>query len=92
MVNNTGNTDIHMHLTMESILPSLSPRLHLSNRSSVNSTSTLDFDILYRNSANVTMEVQVLSDVTPGTMDVTLDASSNNRYQESTIEFRIQIS
>ncbi|MDD1768356.1 MAG: site-2 protease family protein [Methanomassiliicoccales archaeon] len=91
LVNNSGNTDIHMHLTLD--IPSgLSARLHLSNESSVNSTSTLDFDIPYHNSANVTMEVQVLGDAAPGAKDVTLDASSNNRYQESAIEFTVHVS
>ncbi|MDD1767582.1 MAG: site-2 protease family protein [Methanomassiliicoccales archaeon] len=92
IVNNTGNTDIHMRLSVQNILSDWSAGLYLSNQSSVNSTNTLEFNILYRDSANVTMEIHVPSTASPTARDVTLHAISDNLYQESNVEFSVRVS
>jgi len=92
MVNNTGNTDIHMSLTVKNVSNILTAGLHLSNQSSLNSTNSLDFYLPYGNSTSVTMEIGVLPSASAGTRDVGLYAVSDNKYQESTLLFKIQVS
>jgi hypothetical protein len=91
-VNNTGNTGVHMQLIVQQIPSDWGAGLHLSNQSSANSTNTLNFDLPYGNSTNVTMEIRVPITATLDRRDVVLYAVSNYKYQESTLDFKVQVS
>lgn len=90
-VNNTGNTDIHMRLIVQEIPSDWGAGLHLSNQSSANSTNTLNFDLSYRNSTSVTMEIRVPTTAAFDARDVVLEAVSNSN-QASSLDFKVQVS
>jgi uncharacterized repeat protein (TIGR01451 family) len=90
-VNNTGNTDIHMRLIVQEIPSDWGAGLHLSNQSSANSTNTLNFDLPYRNSTSVTMEIRVPTTAAFDARDVVLEAVSNSN-QPSSLDFKVQVS
>ncbi|MBC7108748.1 MAG: site-2 protease family protein [Methanomassiliicoccales archaeon] len=79
IVNNTGNTYLHLKFFVKQVPQNWSAIIYLSNQSHETATNALEFDIPYKESANVTMEITVPESASKGPRTIVLDTSSQSK-------------
>ncbi|MDH7508408.1 MAG: site-2 protease family protein [Methanomassiliicoccales archaeon] len=89
VVNNTGNTYLHLNFVMKQVPQNWSAIIYLSNQSRENATNALEFEIPYKRSANVTVEITVPENAEEGLRTIVLDTSSQS--ESRTINFQITV-
>lgn len=77
MINNTGNTDSKMRMTLENIPGNWTASLFLTNGSSSDATNVLNFDLDYQSNASVTVLVHVPADASLS-RDISLVANASD--------------
>ncbi len=73
-INNTGNIDNDLRLTLEDVPGNWSASLFLSNSSAVDATNVLDLSLDYKTNATVIVQVQLPGDLSEITRDISLVA------------------
>jgi len=89
IVNNTGNTYLHLNFIVTQLPQNWSAIIYLSNQSGENATNALEFDIPYKKSANVTMEITVPDSASKGVRTIVLNTSSQTK--SLSINFEIMV-
>lgn len=75
-INNTGNVDNELRLTLEDVPGNWSASLFLSNSTAVNATNVLDLGLEFEANATVIVQVQLPGGVSEVTRDISLVAKS----------------
>ncbi len=76
-VNNTGNLDHDVRLTLEDVPGNWSAALYLSNATAVDATNVLDLSLEYGSNATVVVQVQLPGGVGAMSRDISLTATSS---------------
>jgi len=86
-INNTGNVDHELRLTLEDVPGNWAASLFLSNSSAVDATNVLDLDLGYGTNATVTVQVQLPGGVSEVSRDITLvaEGTGSDKAQVLTI-------
>jgi hypothetical protein len=86
-INNTGNVDHELRLTLEDVPGNWSASLFLSNSSAVDATNVLDLNLGYGTNATVTVQVQLPGGVSEVSRDITLvaEGTGSDKVQVLTI-------
>ncbi len=64
-VNNTGNTEIDLSMSMVEVPSGWGSVIYLSNQSAENATNTLQYDLPYQGNSSVTLRIDVPDSITP---------------------------
>ncbi len=77
-VNNTGNSNLQMHMSAQDVPTGWGAVVYLSNSPSINSTNTLNFDVPYEERANITLEIVVAEESLAGEKIISLHTESQD--------------
>ena len=80
-VNNTGNTNIDMQMSVVQVPSGWQAVVYLSNRSAENSTNILHTAIEYNGSRNITLRIVVSGEAPPSSKVFMLESASQDRLE-----------
>ncbi|MDW5562150.1 MAG: site-2 protease family protein [Methanomassiliicoccus sp.] len=86
LINNTGNTDSQVRMSLENIPGNWTASIFLSNGSSSDATNILDLDLGYQTNASVTVLIHLPADATASrTLELAATASGVSVSQDLTV-------
>lgn len=88
-VNNSGNTDIDLTMSVTEVPAGWGAVVYLSNRSAENATNTLSFKLPYQGNASVTMRIDVSDEAVPSNRTLALEYQTRDSF--NTIPFTIEV-
>jgi len=81
-VNNTGNTDINVTMSVVQVPSGWGAVIYLSNGTAENATNALNFILPYQGNTNVTLRIDVSIDATPSNRTLILESQTKDTSKQ----------
>ncbi|NYT10923.1 MAG: site-2 protease family protein [Methanomassiliicoccales archaeon] len=81
-VNNTGNTNVNVTMSVVQVPSGWGAVVYLSNGSAENATNALNFNLPYKGNTNVTLRIDVAIDATPSNRTLILESQTKDTSKQ----------